>query len=106
MNYDLALAMSGNALPYATLMYIWENRLPEGAVIPHHFSTRIQMIVAGSGTKDLGVWHEERVNLFDDYRRAFGEDPPRVKAVGIMSDADNTGARTIAWYGDIRFHRR
>jgi hypothetical protein len=75
-------------------------------VIPHHFSTRIQMIVAGSGTKDLGVWHEERVNLFDDYRRAFGEDPPRVKAVGIMSDADNTGARTIAWYGDIRFHRR
>ena len=106
MNYDLALAMSGNELPYATLMYIWENRLPEGAVITHHFSSRIQMIVAGSGTKDLGVWHEERVNLFDDYRRAFGEDPPRVKSVGIMSDSDNTGARTIAWFGDIRFQRR
>jgi len=25
--------------------------------------------------------------------------------VGVMSDSDNTGAHTIAWYGDIRFHR-
>jgi hypothetical protein len=106
MNYDLVKAMSGSELPYATLMYIWENKLPEGAVIPHHFSTRIQMIVAGSGTKDLGLWHEERVNLLEDYRRAFGEEPPRVKAVGIMSDSDNTGAHTVAWYGDIRFGRQ
>ncbi len=106
INYDLAKAMGGNGLPFATLMYIWENHLPEGAVISHHFTTRIKMIVAGSGRKDLGTWHEERVNVLEDYRRAFGEEPPRVRAVGIMSDSDNTGARTVAWYGDIRFGRR
>lgn len=106
LNYDLALAMTGNELPYATLMYIWENHLPEGAVIPHHFSTRVKMIVAGSGHKDIGAWHEERVNLLEDYRRAFGEEPPRVKAVGIVSDSDNTGARTVAYYGDLHFQRR
>jgi hypothetical protein len=105
INFDLAKAMSGNDLPYATLMYIWENHLPEGAVIPHHFTTRIKMIVAGSGRKDLGVWHEERVNLLEDYRRVFGEEPPRIRAIGIMSDSDNTGARTVAWFGDIRFGR-
>ena len=106
INYDLAKAMGGNGLPFATLMYIWENQLPEGAVISHHFTTRIKMIVAGSGRKDLGTWHEERVNVLEDYRRAFGEEPPRVRSVGIMSDSDNTGARTVAWYGDIRFGRR
>jgi hypothetical protein len=105
MNFDLAKAMSGNDLPYATLMYIWENRLPEGAVIAHHFTSRIKMIVAGSGQNDLGAWHEERVNVLEDYRRAFGEEPPRIRAVGIMSDSDNTGARTVAWFGDIRFGR-
>jgi len=105
INYDMLKAMSGNELPYATIMYIWENHLPEGAIIPHHLTTRIKMIVAGSGRKDLGSWHEERVNLLEDYRRAFGEEPPHVKAVGIMSDSDNTGARTVAYYGDIRFHR-
>lgn len=106
MNFDLAKAMSGNDLPYATLMYIWENRLPEGAIIAHHLTTRIKMIVAGSGRQDLGRWHAERVNVLEDYRRAFGEEPPRVRAIGIMSDADNTGERTTAWFGDIRFGRR
>lgn len=105
MNFDLVKAVSGNDLPYATLMYIWENRLPEGAVIAHHFTSRVKMIVAGSGHADLGVWHEERVNVLEDYRRAFGEEPPRIRAVAVMSDSDNTGARTVAWYGDIRFGR-
>ncbi len=103
INYDLAKAMTGNELPYATIMYIWENNLPEGSVIDHHFSTRVKMIVAGSGRKDIDRWHEERMNVLEDYRRAFGEEPPRVRAVGIMSDSDNTGGRAVAYYGDIRF---
>ena len=106
INFDLGKALGGNELPYATLMYIWENNLPEGTIITHHFSTRVKMIVAGSGKLDLDRWHEERVNLLDDYRRAFGEEPPRVKSVGIMSDSDNTGAQAVAYFGDLRFHRR
>ena len=105
INYDLAKAMTGNELPYATIMYIWENQLPEGALIEHHFSTRVKMIVAGSGRKDLGRWHEERVNVLEDFRRAFGEEPPRVRAVGIMSDSDNTGGHAVAYFGDIRFRK-
>jgi hypothetical protein len=103
LNYDLALAMTGNRLPYATLMYIWENRLPEGALIPHHMTSRVKMIVAGSGKDKLGAWHAESHNVLDDYRRAFGEEPPRVASVGIMSDSDNTGASVTAYFGDIRF---
>lgn len=103
INYDLAKAMTGNELPYATIMYIWENHLPEGTVIDHHFSTRVKMIVAGSGRKDLDRWHEERVNVLEDFRRAFGEEPPLVRAVGVMSDSDNTGGRAVAYYGDIKF---
>jgi len=106
INYDLAKAMTGNELPYATIMYIWENQLPEGALIEHHFSTRVKMIVAGSGRKDLGRWHEERVNVLEDFRRAFGEEPPRVRAVGIMSDSDNTGGHAVAYFGDIRFRKK
>jgi hypothetical protein len=105
-NFDLLKAMTGNELPYATLMYIWENRLPEGAVIPHNFTSRIKMIVAGTAGERPGEWHEERVNVLEDYRRAFGEEPPAVRAVAIMSDSDNTGERSVAWYGDIRFRRR
>jgi hypothetical protein len=106
INYDLALAITGNRMPYATLMYVWENRLPEGAIVTHHMTSRVKMVVAGSGTDNLGVWHDERHNVLEDYRRAFGEEPPRIKSVGIMSDSDNTGAHVCAYFGDIRFLRQ
>ena len=106
MNYDLALALTGNKMPYATLMYIWENRLPEGTIITHHMTSRVKMVVAGSGSRQLNTWHDERRNVLADYRRAFGEDPPRVASVGIMSDSDNTGASVTAYFGDIRFAAR
>jgi hypothetical protein len=61
------------------------------------------MVVAGNARLDLSQWHDRKVNVFEDYRRAFGEDPPRVKSVGIMSDSDNTGVSVEAFYGDIRF---
>jgi hypothetical protein len=45
-------------------------------------------------------------NLLDDYRQAFGEEPPNVGAIAIMTDTDNTGETAVAWYGDIRALRK
>jgi hypothetical protein len=106
MNYDLALALTGNKLPYATLMYVWEHRLPEGTILTHHMTSRVKMVVVGSGSRKVGVWHDERHNVLADYRRAFGEEPPRVASIGIMSDSDNTGTSVTAYFGDIRFASR
>jgi hypothetical protein len=61
------------------------------------------MIVVESGDAKAGTWVDERRNLLDDYRRAFGEDPPKVSGVAIMTDTDNTGETATAWYGDISF---
>jgi len=103
LNYDLAKALTGNPLPYATLMYIWEPNRPEGEILTHYNSTRVKMVIAGNSRLDLSQWHDKKVNVLEDYRRAFGEEPPRVKSVGIMSDSDNTGVSVEAFYGDIRF---
>lgn len=103
MNYDLAKALTGNSLPYATLMYIWEPNRREGEIITHYNTSRVKMVVAGNAMRDLSRWHETRVNVLEDYRRAFGEDPPRINKVGIMSDSDNTGSAVEAFFGDIRF---
>lgn len=92
--------------PYALLMYIWENRAPVGTVIDNLHTSRIKMIVADSGDANVGVWREETRNVYEDFRRAFGEDPPRIRSVGIMTDSDNTGADAEAYYGDITFLRR
>jgi hypothetical protein len=61
------------------------------------------VIVAESGPRQLGQWVTIRRNVVEDFRRAFGEDPPRVSGVAIATDTDNTGESAVAWYGDIRF---
>jgi hypothetical protein len=96
-------ALTGYDMPYATLMYIWENRAPVGTVIANQHSSRVKMIVAASGREGLGEWQGEVRNVYEDYRRAFGEEPPMTRSVGIMTDTDNTGEKIRAYYGDISF---
>jgi len=88
-------------LPYATLMYIWENRVPEGTMLANPHTSRIRMVVAESGEARLGQWVEEEHNVAEDYRRAFGADPGHITAIAILTDADNTGEAATAYYGDI-----
>lgn len=97
--------MTGNDIPYATLMYIWSNRDPQGTVIANRHTSRIKMVVAESGAEKLGTWVDEKWNLYEDFKRAFGEEPGKVLSIGIMSDTDNTAQRVTTYYGDIAFTR-
>jgi len=105
MFFDNIRLLTGQQLPYATLMYIWENRAPRDSVIANLHTSRIKMIVAESGRDKLGAWQEVTRNVIEDYRRAFGEAPGEIIAVGIMTDTDNTGQNAHAYYGDILFQR-
>jgi hypothetical protein len=98
---NLAEALSGQKMPYATLMYVYSNRHPPGTVLPNPRTRRIQMIVVEQGGE--GRWTSFRRNVLEDYRRAFGEEPGRIESVGVMTDADNTQSHARAVYGDISF---
>jgi hypothetical protein len=105
MFFDNIRLLTGQQLPYATLMYIWENRAPKGSVIPNRHTSRIKMIVAESGRDKVGRWQEVTRNVYEDFKRAFGEAPGKITAIGIMTDTDNTGENIHAYYGDILFRR-
>jgi len=102
---DNVKLLTGKPMPYATLMYIWENRAPAGTVIENRHTSRVRMLVAESGREKVGTWQEVTRNVREDYRRAFGEEPGPITAIGIMTDTDNTGANVHAYYGDIVFRR-
>ncbi|MFJ3048080.1 DUF3047 domain-containing protein [Herbaspirillum chlorophenolicum] len=103
--FDTAKLLTGHELPYATLMYIWENKAPVGSVIANTRTGRIQMLVAESGPANVGRWVEYKRNVAEDYEKAFGEKPGRLIGVGVLTDTDNTGQQVEAWYGDIRLMR-
>lgn len=106
MVFAQAKQITGQDMPFATLMYIWENQKPVGTVIESRHTSRVKMVVADSGKTGLGAWRKKRVNIAEDYRRAFGTKAPKIKYIGLMTDADNTGKRATGYYSDIRFLRR
>lgn len=89
-----------------TLNYIWGNRLPKETVQPNAYTGNAMMIAVESGSAMAGQWVSVERNIVADYRRAFGEDPPNVGAIAIMTDTDQTGESALAWYGDIEARRR
>jgi len=97
----LVKAITGDALPYAILMYVWANDVPVDTVVPHPHVGRIKIIVVESGPKRLGQWLSYRRNLVEDYRRAFGEDPGDLVSIGVLTDSDNVKHIAHGWYGDI-----
>ncbi len=101
--YALIRLFYGEYPPHAGLSYVWDGRLPPGTVLPNANTDRVRMIVVRSGEADANRWVAEERNVLEDYRRAFGEEPPPVAGVAIMTDTDDTGGRAVAWFGDIVF---
>ncbi|RDK09080.1 DUF3047 domain-containing protein [Cupriavidus lacunae] len=99
--YEMARLTTGREMPYATLMYIWGGRRAEGSVVKNPHTDRVRMIVVDSGMKHANEWRCHERDLRADYRKAFGTDPGRIVAVGIMTDTDNTKSKAESWYGDI-----
>ncbi|MBN1958194.1 MAG: DUF3047 domain-containing protein [Desulfuromonadales bacterium] len=86
-----------------TINYIWANQLPTGEAVPNPYFSRAMMLAVESGNAKAGQWINEERNIVDDFRRLFGEDPPQVGGVAIMTDTDNTGSSAQAWYDDLAF---
>lgn len=102
MLFDLAHALTGESPPFATLMYVWDNKAPIESVIASRRTDRIRKIVLESGGERCGRWLHYRRDVVADYRRAFGEDPGMLIGIGLMTDSDNTRAHTEARYGEVR----
>ena len=104
LKYKAGRALFGD-IPIAALNYIWDTKTAVGTIVDNAYTDFAKMIVVESGGAKVGGWVEESRNVFEDYRQAFGEDPPLINGVAIMTDTDNTKERAVAYYGDIRFVR-
>ena len=92
-------------IPIAAINYIWANKAAKNTIVENAYTDFTMMVVAESGDEKIGQWINEERNVYDDYVTAFGEEPPLINAIAIMSDTDNTGESATAYYGDILFKR-
>lgn len=92
-------------IPIAALNYIWDTKAPLGSIVDNAYTDFAKMIVVESGHEHVGGWVYEERDVLEDYRKAFGDDPPMINGVAIMTDTDNTKEQAVAYYGDIQFVR-
>lgn len=103
--YETARLVYGQYPPIGAINYIWESKAPKGTVAPNPFADQVKMIVVESGSTSLNQWITEERNVYEDYKKAFGEEPPMISGVAIMTDTDNTGESATAFFGDIVFQK-
>jgi Protein of unknown function (DUF3047) len=99
---ELSGLIAGKPLPYASIMYVWDNRHPAGTVIPNPYTGRIRQIVVESGPARLNQWVDFDRDVEADFRMAFGEAPGPMIGLGLMTDSNNSGAAVTAWYGPLQ----
>ena len=87
------------------ICYVWANKLPKGGHMVSPYSKNIITVAEDSGDELAGRWTSHQRNILEDYRTFFGEEPPRMGAVAIMTDTDNTGESAVGYYGDISLVR-
>lgn len=98
---ELAHVLSGEPLPYATLMYVWCNECEPGKVILNPHTDRIRKLPLESGSGKLNRWMDYERAVRADFVKAFGEEPGVLTSISIMTDTDNTKSIARAWYGPI-----
>jgi len=103
--YEAARLWYGQYPPLKAITYIWESSALKGIVVTNPYIEKVVMIVVESGAGKLNQWVEEERNLVEDYKQAFGGEPPMISGVAIMTDTDNTGESATAYYGDIFFKK-
>jgi len=82
------------------LKYTWSNHHSKDTQIDYSGSLKIFVL---RDSKDKGTeWIEEKRNIFADFKKVFGKNPPKMKAIAILTDSDQTESYAEADYDDFK----
>jgi hypothetical protein len=85
-----------------TLKYIWSAVAPVGTRLDSSAGLT-QALVIRNGTDGKGQWTEERVSVFEDYKKFFNEtDTPKASGIAVLTDSDDTRSVAQGDYSNFR----
>ena len=105
IKYNTAKLLYGEYPPDSSLNYIWANKNHEEDIIANAYTDQAQMILLQKGDAYVGVWKTEKVDIVEDYIRAFGKEPPALASIIIMNDTDNTKESAVSYMDYIKVYR-
>lgn len=101
LRHRIARQRLGPAVPGAAISYVWGNAEAVDSMFEGAYTSRVRVVVLRNADAPRDTWLQEERDLAADFRLAFGEEMPPVTGIGLLTDADDTGGRAAACYGDL-----
>lgn len=105
LRYGLAKELYGEYPPHSTLIYVWASHEGQTGIMASPYTERAKMIALQRGKGKVETWQTEEVHMLEDYRRAFGAEPPTAASLAVMNDSDNTGQGAVSYLDFIEVFR-
>ncbi len=103
---SFAHMLYGETPPHAALTYVFTHKVSRDTIITSPYTQRVKKLVVDNDPSSVGKWRQFERNVYEDYRRAFNEEPTRISGIALMVDTDNTGERARSRFGDITLRAR
>lgn len=110
----VARRVSGEALPAATVCYVWDSTHPAFTQGANPYTKRVRFIGLQGRDAPLARWFTESRDVAQDFIDLFADelpdgsstrrsDAPAVTRVLIGADSDNTASQSSGWVADVRW---
>ncbi|MEW6615183.1 MAG: DUF3047 domain-containing protein [Thermodesulfobacteriota bacterium] len=86
--------------------YIWDNECSKGSTVTSQWWSKLKCIVLRDKTDKLNQWFKERRNVYEDYKRLFGEDPPKVGGISLYINSQHTKSSAESYFDDVYFTKK
>jgi Protein of unknown function (DUF3047) len=90
------------------IVYIWDTTAPQGlmeSTSPVPFMT-VKVVVVRSGPAELGKWVTETRNVYEDYKKLYGDEPPVVKGIRFQINSQHTKTSAESYFADVVFQKQ
>ena len=87
------------------IVYIWDTTAPQGlmeSTSPVPFMT-VKVVVVRSGPAELGKWITESRNVYEDYKKLYGSEPPAVNGMRLQINSQHTETSGESYFADVIF---
>ncbi len=91
-----------------SIVYIWDTSAPQGLMedtTPVPFM-HVKVVVVRSGPGGMGKWIRESRNVYEDYKKLFGEEPPAVSGIRLQINSQHTGTAAESYFADVAFKKQ
>ena len=86
--------------------YLWEsNPKNKGKEGESPAWSKSKVIVLQAGPEKLNQWIQEKRNVYEDYKKLFKKEPPKIGGISIYINTQHTQGRAESCYDDIFFSK-